>query len=82
VVIKFVKCMEYKSLLNISIPNTAANKKIRSLVTNLLLAHYLQYMESQNENTTWASERIKEVVEKEWSTNYFLLSSKPNKSVE
>ena len=82
VVVRFPKCMKYESLLVVSVPNTADTKKIRHLVSELILQQYLSYLERTDKANLWAAENIKTAVEKEWRTRYFLLSSVPKKPVE
>jgi len=82
VVVRFSKCMKYESLLVVSVPNTADTKKIRHLVSELILQQYLSYLERTDKGNLWAAETIKTAVEKEWRTRYFLLSSVPKKPVE
>ena len=74
--------MKYESLLVVSVPNTADTKKIRELVSQLLIEQYLSYLERTDEGTAWYAENIKTAVEKEWRTRYLLLSSKSKKPVE
>jgi hypothetical protein len=82
IVLKFPECMKYKSLLVVSVPNTADTKKIRELAAELLIEQYLSYLERTNEDMVWTAENIKTAVEKEWRTRYLLLSSKSKKPVE
>jgi len=75
VVLKYIKCMKYSKLLAVATPNTAYTKRVRDLSRDLLVEHYRLYMERTNKETSWSTEKLKEIVHEEWRTSFYLLKS-------